>query len=672
MLIRTAAKRLLVMALLAAASRPALADDPKLELVLADLASAHYATREAAQRQLERMPASLEAILDRLKAEKDPEVAARLNEVVPALTVTRVETQKTIAPARWWHVTGKIAEGFAGVEMRVVLLSLGPDVAQALNLKGLTDAGGRFDITVPFGELVYQVLPCAEWPRPPLLPVLPDVTGDVGTVTFRIWNNQQVNGKVLDEAGQPAVKAEVRLVGDQGLGPVILTDGQGKFSSAAPILLGNSVRAWAHLGERTSLLPVVGQDAEWLQLGKGGSVGGVARDDVGRVVAGVKVTLVPDDVRELHFDAVTDAQGRFVFQGLPVRPGGTRYEVTAQGAGFGKTRSFIVGGDVGEDHDLVLERMPVIIGRVVNAKGEPVAGAWVAQESDPVSPPRYTEQWQRVFTDANGRFVIAALHTGTAIHLEVLSGKDGFLETKLDPLAAGAIVQKEFVLQGMVRARGTVTNAAGKPLSNIVCVDGATQATAWVTGSDGKYDTGALPATGANHQIIFRAPRPENDWKNAEWEDFNFRIYRSIPTYYQHQAHPLPAVAGELKDLNIKLPAAELLHFKGTVQDSGGQPLARVPVYLMTGEAQGTDWLNADKMREVDASPVILWIVRTTQDGRFSLWTVRESGIGMVRGNATTDWKTYCVGANGTSTRLIRGIEVPKETGTREGTIVVP
>ena len=126
-----------------------------------------------------------------------------------------------------------------------------------------------------------------------------------------------------------------------------------------------------------------------LAVGSGSIRGRVLAADTGRPMARAMVQL---NGPQQHSDALTDAEGRYVFTDLPA---GT-YTVTANGGphragylsmGFGATRpdgSFVNAAsrpreitlDAGQrrdDIDIRLERAAAITGHVVDASGEPVA-----------------------------------------------------------------------------------------------------------------------------------------------------------------------------------------------------------------------------------------------------------------------------------------------------------
>ena len=138
--------------------------------------------------------------------------------------------------------------------------------------------------------------------------------------------------------------------------------------------------------------------------------------------AGVAVELVEADWRDYEppepdrwrGETDTDADGRFAFQQVP--PGG--YAVVAKSAerlgmsGAGFTEDEPEGG---LSFDVVLEPAGPLQGRVVDAEGQPVAGAWVApadRRGEKRSMPVGWAKALAVQTNAEGRFAIERLWHG--------------------------------------------------------------------------------------------------------------------------------------------------------------------------------------------------------------------------------------------------------------------
>ncbi len=65
------------------------------------------------------------------------------------------------------------------------------------------DAGGRFDVPVPFGDVLYRVIAeptIADLNRA----VLPEAKAALGDVGYSFGVSEQIKGTVVDEKGAPA------------------------------------------------------------------------------------------------------------------------------------------------------------------------------------------------------------------------------------------------------------------------------------------------------------------------------------------------------------------------------------------------------------------------------------------------------------------------------------
>ncbi len=134
-----------------------------LDPILRGLANTDFAAREAAQRELERLPASNMQLLQKTAdAQADPEVKARLQVRIEQMTVENLWTLAAAPPPRFdQHLTGRLLDAagkpIPNVQVTARSAALGGALWGSYELSARTDPAGRFDVAVPFGEILYYI-----------------------------------------------------------------------------------------------------------------------------------------------------------------------------------------------------------------------------------------------------------------------------------------------------------------------------------------------------------------------------------------------------------------------------------------------------------------------------------------------------------------------------------
>ncbi|MGO9467334.1 MAG: carboxypeptidase regulatory-like domain-containing protein [Isosphaeraceae bacterium] len=333
-------------------------------------------------------------------------------------------------------VTGRVLDaqtgkGIAGIGLRSSMI----DSHNYLQIIGQaqTDALGRYTIGARPGTI--QVQPNAvpksylglwssECPRL-------EVTADRTWPDLKLARATELDGVVVDAAGQPVVGAEVL---------VTTPDPRGFFSGRAPTWTGPGGTFHLEQLDPDDTLPLRARTKEATTDGTivvrprtvagkltltidpkfAFRVRGLVTDRSGKQIAGAKVQLWwtrnfvsarPDAMGKgigsvLESDTTAEA-GWFVFRDLWP---GDRYKVVVQAAGWSKAESPEVTGRAGETHDFgtfVLTQLEGhLAGRVAGADGRPIAGATVFNRGD---GPRPVE----TLTDDQGRFGLDSLFPGT-------------------------------------------------------------------------------------------------------------------------------------------------------------------------------------------------------------------------------------------------------------------
>ena len=368
------------------------------------------------------------------------------------------------------------------------------------------DSDGRFSLEGLYGRTTYLVARAEKRLTRGRQLVQPEELDGTEGMLLHTVAGAALEGTVRDENGAAVANAEVFVLPS----PMymiqafrqrdiylerVYTDGSGHFAIDA-VPAGAMLQALAFDGATHPGLREIGplpKDTTVqteVALMETGSLSGRIVDDEGEPVGGAKVVAAPLDFR-LILPLIRDmsawivesrADGSFEFPRLPMRT----YMVAAQGrAGRSALYTGLVGGNgsvLGEN--VVLQTQHRVAGRVVDRKGNAIAGARVALKSIPrkegandggmrgmpdaasifrelvqnVAPELLpAETWAT--TGADGRFTLAAWR---GAQLEVSAADFGKAEFRLPELD-----EKQTALLVMVRpggVRGKVLDPEGKPL----------------------------------------------------------------------------------------------------------------------------------------------------------------------------------------------------------------
>jgi RNA polymerase sigma factor (sigma-70 family) len=224
-----------------------------------------------------------------------------------------------------------------------------------------------------------------------------------------------------------------------------------------------------------------------LELVAGATVRGVVLGSGGAPVAGADVE-VGDWNDVVHFVATSGGDGTFVLRGLPAGEADLRADHDDHGEATLRVAA-VAGAETA--CELHLSRGLELVGRVLDADGQPVPAAFV----ECMAPPWNTF----VQSDAQGRFVATNCpEDGGPIHVQVRAR--GF-----EDLAHGAVDRRggEIVLRltreapRSVRVTGTVLTPDGRPLPNAIVGLGRAErrdAVGFiVTDNHGRFEFGPVP-----------------------------------------------------------------------------------------------------------------------------------------------------------------------------------
>jgi protocatechuate 3,4-dioxygenase beta subunit len=151
--------------------------------------------------------------------------------------------------------------------------------------------------------------------------------------------------------------------------------------------------------------------------------------------------------------ASTGSDGRFVVNAL--EPGPQRIGAFLPGGRHASVEVTVVAGKVVDAGDFLLEKGEDISGRIIDASGQPVAGAWIR-----IGPENHEEEWDPRWVEGgsgfDGSFRLSGIRKGK-VEVEVRRLGFRFPESTVDVPASAFIVRGE----PLWRLRGRVVEADG-------------------------------------------------------------------------------------------------------------------------------------------------------------------------------------------------------------------
>lgn len=264
----------------------------------------------------------------------------------------------------------------------------------------------------------------------------------------------------------------------------------------------------------------------------------------------------------------TDAGGNFQARGLSAGqyilsiepPSGSDYVRER------KENISVASGETASVGDIVLVKGAKISGYVMDSAGDPVSGAWIYAYD------WYTGSYGYFTTGSDGAYLIKGLNTGTVTLYAEPPASLNLVRKRLQDISV--VEQQTLSLNITLETggimNGTVTDAAGRPISNLWVYAsyydayGGGYGYGWgSTGSDGAYNIKGL-ATGS-YYVSFN---PSND------SDFSGKYLEDISI-----------VAGSTVTLDVSLVIGGRI--AGGVADGAGNPVSRAYVYTYASYSGG-------------------------------------------------------------------------------------
>ncbi|MCB9877778.1 MAG: sigma-70 family RNA polymerase sigma factor [Planctomycetes bacterium] len=428
-------------------------------------------------------------------------------EPVPVEIVAGAEATATLQMRDGLDLTGSVVDGEAHPIADAEVLVVGRGGREPV-VVACTDADGRF-LARDVDSVCYAGARAAGFAASGLRQVAGSVGGSIELQLVLDQRGGSLRGLALDADGEP-VRGALVYLGVQGAMPgeetapayeARRTDDDGRFvcdSLAAGELPVAIVTRSMH-SEAFAVEVRAGETVEQtFRLQPGAAVHGVARDSLGRPVAGAFLSVFgsgPFAVADR-----TAADGSYAMR--DIGPGNLHLSLSTEGGDTVEHDLDVAPGETVR-WDPVLPVQATLRGRVVAHDGAPIAGATITGTHYPDT----AGPWFAIAkTDDEGRFELSNCEPAVPIYLTVRTSRVQQLRR------AGVVPGDDEVVVTMptptaAHIRGRVVDGQGAPLANVIVGVAADDAHAGGVGvseanhPDGGFEFGPLPA-GAYHLVL--------------------------------------------------------------------------------------------------------------------------------------------------------------------------
>jgi protocatechuate 3,4-dioxygenase beta subunit len=466
--------------------------------------------------------------------------------------------------------------------------------------------------------------------------------GEPVDVTLRLSRAASITGTVVEErTKKPVGGAQISVLTAGGGGPfsartperTVHTDSRGRFRVG-----GLASRDYVVSASRDGYLPTSMPNIETtvakagtinLALRRAASVSGKIVDEKGTGVAGARVSISANwNLRTLRTRGLAGAAAAFMGRGAPSGPDGTfrlknvtpgqNLEIEVIQTGYATARHAGVTlkpGDAVSGLSIVLKKGLAARGTILDAQGQPVAGAEmrVALREGGLRGARV--QLRAVGMDrekpdavsaANGNFTLGGLSVG---QYQLTVSKEGFAQKSVPSLEVKADVENVWspiTLSPGIALGGTVQNSAGQaiPGALILVVEpgGVTRPTSTSTGPDGKFRLDGLTA---DHPLMLNVSADGYGPAQRDVTPPASDVYITLKSS--------AIIRGRVEDTDAKTPIVDFT--VGTRGGGGGGP-GRFLAVIGGGGPVGDKAFHAeDGSFELDNVPAGKWTVHATASG---------------------------------------------------------
>jgi beta-lactamase regulating signal transducer with metallopeptidase domain/peroxiredoxin/protocatechuate 3,4-dioxygenase beta subunit len=343
---------------------------------------------------------------------------------------------------------------------------------------------------------------------------------------------------------------------------------------------------------------------------KGNRIEGRIVDMAGEPVSGAEVGCIRYESHpSLQLDvlkAVADPDGRFV---LPnVRTGQAVLQIKAPG--YAPVLKVVPSKEGAEPLAITLDRAQVMLGRVVDTKGEPISGSIIVIDTWN----GFGGRGHYLKSDADGRFRWDDAPTD-AVSISVSRlGFEGVSKLKVVPSAGEVIVKlrRAIFVYGAIRDAETGKKIKAKSKIDVGMKDPATGQITWKLESEMKTPSGEFPVS--NFEGDFRArldteefPEHRLRFRNKGYRSFETRDFRSDEVNVNYDVKLTPTTE------------PEGVAIKGVVRRPDGKPLEGAEVILVYDSYSKLDLRS---VRVVDGAFQLFEsqsVVKTDSEGRFTV-----------------------------------------------------
>lgn len=337
-----------------------------------------------------------------------------------------------------------------------------------------------------------------------------------------------------------------------------------------------------------------------LQLVEPASVSGRLIDArFGVPVPNGRVVVQPRYMSGFSRVAEVEADGRFHLAGLP--PGQYQYHAVTpshvdrpEGNHHDRGADLSVPGQhlvLNEFHLLPLAQ---VSGQVVDAQGEPVAGAWLAMPTGRRGA--IHQEATTAWSDEQGRFTLGTGRFDQPLTLEAFSPTHGFARVQLERVTANERREVQPRLGGIVRLTGQVVDDQGQLIADAHCFVRHPQQFGVHSDTEGRFDLGLapLPPDEQPLQLGVRPRRPPVGGVGYNPRTSRFVVQQADDVrerrYYVPRQLDLAAEHGQHVTAEVTLEQTQLLTIEGRVVDAQGEPAPGTNLYLFAGNALPEVW----------------------------------------------------------------------------------